>query len=172
MTRAPAPEGTKVVVVEFSDFNCPACRSASEIAKKIRKIPNLYFEFRHFPLPISGHETSSAAANAFECGRTQGFGEKMEEVLFANLGNLSEELFLKLPEIHNFGESFDSEKFEKCVIENEFGDLVKKDLSFAKRSGLNSTPTFFVNGLKTPRSDLLTTVAAEFENANNADSTQ
>lgn len=87
----------------------------------------------------------------------------MENALFENQGNLSEELFLQIPKIYNFGEKFDFVKFERCVVKNEFGDLVGKDLSFARGKNLNSTPTFFVNGVQTPRGNLLEVIAAEFE---------
>lgn len=171
LTREDPPAGTKVVVVEFSDFNCPACRAASETAAKIKNIPGLYFEFRHLPLPIAGHETSAAAANAFECARSQGFADEMEAALFENVGNLDEDLFLKIPEKYDFGENLDSEKFEACVTESEFKSLVDRDYNAARSRGINATPTFFVNGIKTNRSELLKTIAAEFEQKN-ADSPQ
>jgi protein-disulfide isomerase len=163
LNRETPPVGTKVVVVEFSDFNCPACRTASELSKKLKDIPNLYFEFRHLPLPIKGHDSSKIAANAFECGRVQNFGDKMEDALFENQGNLNEKLFLEIPEIYNFGGEFNFEEFEKCVVEGEFENLVTKDLNFARSQNLNATPTFFVNGVKTTQGDLLKKIAAEFE---------
>ena len=165
-SRATPPAGTKVVVVEFSDFNCPACSAAAATANKIKNLPNLYFEFRHFPLPLVGHDSSPAAANAFECARAQNFGEEMEAALFANSGQLGEKLFLAIPKKYNFGENFDSAEFEKCVVDGEFDDFVQKDVNFANSRGLNATPTFFVNGTKATRSNLLKTVAAAFENAN------
>jgi len=158
----PPPE-TKVAVVIFTDFNCPACKFASGLTKKIKNISGLYFELRHLPLPISGHETSEAAANAFECGKVQGFGDKMEDALFKNQGTFSEELFLKIPKTHNFGKEFNSEKFEKCVIGNEFKGLTRKDLSVAKNLKINATPTFFVNGAKTTSKELLEKISAEFK---------
>lgn len=168
--RATPPTDTKVIVIEFSDFNCPACRAAATTANKIKEIPNLYFEFRHLPLPLVGHDSSRAAANAFECAREQNFGEKMEIALFANSGKLDEDLFLQIPKKYNFSEDLDFEKFEKCVVENKFKKMIDNDYNFARGRGVNATPTFFVNGVKTMRSDLLKTVAAAFEekNANSA----
>jgi protein-disulfide isomerase len=163
LTRETPPVGTKVTVVEFSDFNCPACAGASQIAKKIKTIPNLYFEFRHLPLAIRGHETSEAAANAYECARYQDFGEEMEDALFENQGSLNEKLFLRIPETYNFGENFDSAVFEQCITDNQFGSLVKRDMSAARSLGVNATPTFFVDGIKTPRGNLLKKIAEKFE---------
>ncbi|MFH1375775.1 MAG: thioredoxin domain-containing protein [Patescibacteria group bacterium] len=165
LTRDTPPANTKVVVVEFSDFNCPACASASELAKKIKAIPGLYFEFRHLPLPIRGHETSSAAANAFECAREQGQGDEMESALFDNQGRLDAELFAKLPSLYDFGENFDGEDYEQCLKEDRYGGLVGKDKRTAAVNGVNSTPTFFVNGEKTSGSNLLEVVKQAFEEA-------
>ncbi|MCF7846233.1 MAG: thioredoxin domain-containing protein [Candidatus Peribacteraceae bacterium] len=170
-SRESPPDGTKVTVVEFSDFNCPACRAASETASKIKGLPNLYFEFRHLPLPISGHESSPAAANTFECAREQGFGQEMEEALFKNQGSFTESLFLRIPKTYDFDEDFDQTEFAECVSGNNYADLVEADYNFARQQGLNSTPTFFVNGIKTTYRDLLKTVAAAFE-VQNASSTE
>jgi len=165
LSREDPPAGTKVVVVEFSDFNCPACRTASGQAAKIKHLPNLYFEFRHFPLPISGHETSDIAANAYECARDQDLADEMESALFENQGSFSEKFFLTIPQRYDFGENFDSEKFKSCVTGNEHAGLVKRDSDKAISSGVNATPTFFVNGVKTTRSDLLETVQGAFDAA-------
>ncbi|MFH0776744.1 MAG: thioredoxin domain-containing protein [Patescibacteria group bacterium] len=163
LNRETPPAGTKVVVVEFSDFNCPACRAASELVANLQGIPNLYIEFRHRPLPISGHETSPSAANTFECARAQNFGNEMETALFANQGKFSTELFLQIPTLYKFGSKFDSEKFKKCIDDNEFSDLVKSDSDFAQGIGVNATPTFFVNGVETERSDLAAKIQAAFD---------
>ena len=151
--------------MEFSDFNCPACRSASELAGKIKNIPNLYFEFRHFPLPLRGHESSKIAANAFECAREQNFGDEMETALFADQSRLGEKLFLEIAEQSHFAGNFDAEKFAKCVAEGNFEKLVERDAQAALNFGVNATPTFFVNGVKTPRDELLEAVRQAFEKA-------
>ncbi len=163
LARETPPDGTKVVVIEFSDFNCPACKSASVLAQKIKAIPNLYFEFRHFPLPILGHESSAAAANAFECAREQIFEAEMENALFENQGRLNKEFFVKIPELYNFTGNFNAGEFEKCISENRYEGLVKNDTRTAISSGINATPTFLVNGVKTPRSNLLEAIANEFK---------
>ncbi|MFH0834462.1 MAG: thioredoxin domain-containing protein [Patescibacteria group bacterium] len=163
LNRETPPSGTKVVVVEFSDFNCPACKAASELVKNLEDIPNLYIEFRHRPLPIQGHETSPIAANAYECAKTQNFGREMESALFENQGKFSNDFFLQIPMLYNFGANFDAAKFKQCVEGDEFGGLVTSDSAFAENHGINSTPTFFVNGVKTNRADLATTIQAVFD---------
>ena len=72
------PAETQVTVVEFSDFNCPACAASYPVTREVRRLPNVHFEYRNFPLDIPGHETSFAAANAFECGVAQGKAEEFE----------------------------------------------------------------------------------------------
>lgn len=163
LVRETSPADAKVIVVEFSDFNCPACAGASELAKKIKDIPGLYFEFRHLPLPIRGHETSAAAANAYECAREQGQGDEMEEILFANQGRLDAELFAEIPALNDFGADFDTEDYAQCLSEDRHGGLVGKDKRTAAVNGVNSTPTFFVNGKKTSSSNLVEVVKQAFE---------
>lgn len=95
----------------------------------------------------------------------------MEEALFKNQGSFTESLFLRIPKTYDFDEDFDQTEFAECVSGNNYADLVEADYNFARQQGLNSTPTFFVNGIKTTYRDLLKTVAAAFE-VQNASSTE
>lgn len=166
LTRGIVPSEKKVVVVEFSDFNCPACRSAASLAHEVCADDRIYCEFRHFPLPIAGHETSRDAANAYECAAAQNFAREMENALFDNQGKFTPELLAELPTKYGFAnaEKFDDANYRICFAEKKFDDLVSKDLKTAIDSGINATPTFVVNGKIIQANELKEEVAQALQN--------
>lgn len=147
-TRQTVSADAKVVVVEFSDFSCPACQAAQPIAGRIASLPGVHFELRHFPLPIPGHEMSDEAAEAYECAANQGFGKDVAAALFAEQGKFTDDLFLELPTKYGLttSQAWDDAKYRSCVQDRETKSIVNADLAAVNELGLNSTPSFVING--------------------------
>lgn len=147
LTRAAPPTDAKVVVVEFFDFICPACRRGISDTLAIKNTPGVYFEYRHFPLDmLPGHQNARLAANSYECAASQNYGKEMYLALFDNSENLSLEVIKNLPESYLFGAEFDQADFIKCLDENRYAATINADDRAAQNAGINSTPSFVVNG--------------------------
>lgn len=134
----------KVEIVEFSDFECPACQSASS---SIREAVNFYgdnvvFYYRHFPL--SQHKYAEKAAKSAEAAGKQGKFWEMHDAIFANQSNFSDDIFDRLAS--ELG--MDIEQFKTDLASKEVKNIVSGDLKDGKTLKVNSTPTFFVNGEK------------------------
>jgi len=132
----------KIKIIEFSDFQCPACKAAEPIINEIinKYGNNIVFYYRNFPLKM--HENSFIAAEAAECANEQGKFWEYHDVLFANQDNLYKES-LKEYAI-NIG--LDKEQFSSCLDNEETKDIILVDLNDAERLNLKGTPTFFING--------------------------
>lgn len=137
-------EGSKVEIVEFSDLQCPACKSAS---KEIREAMDIYgdkvvFYYRHFPL--SQHKFAKDAAYAAEAAGLQDKFWEMHDAIFANQSDLSLDLFPKLA--GDLG--LDVAKFNEDRKSADIKKIVEKDKADGGVLKVKSTPTFFVNGEK------------------------
>ena len=140
---------TAIKIVEFADFQCPACGQAHPIIKKVLESnkDRAYFVFRHFPLP--SHKNSKSAAQAAEAAGEQDKFWEMHDLIFENQKEWSEsgkaqEIFESYAQklgldLGKFKEDFDK---VKNPIEQDYAD--------GNRVGVDSTPTFFINGQKCP----------------------
>lgn len=133
-------------LVEFSDFQCPACRSYAPLVEQLKNSygDRLAIGYRHFPL--AQHDFAEQAARAAEAARQQGKFWEMHDELFANQDKLSEEIILQAVARLNL----DQEAFQKAYTANETRQLVENDRISGIRFNVNSTPTFFLNGKKLP----------------------
>lgn len=138
-----------VVIVEYSDFQCPFCRQFHEqtlpsIVDNHVRNGEVYFEYRHFP--FIGRE-SIESANASLCAAEQGEFWQYAAYVFANqtgenVGAFSEaKLQAMAQEI-----GLDMDQFEQCSSRNELQDEVQAQYAQGLDGGVNSTPTFFING--------------------------
>lgn len=134
----------KVVLVEFSDFQCPACLSAKPyVDAVVAKYPDdLRFVYRHFPL--DQHEWALPAAYAAEAAKQQGKFWEMYDALFAAQEELSEETIVRIAEKLDLR----MEAFNKDRADASIAAIVEKDRTDALTFGVNATPTFFLNGQK------------------------
>lgn len=135
----------KVVVVEFSDFECSACKAASDVVNNvIEEYGNkILFVYRHFPLVLY-HPDSLKAAEASEAAAEQGKFWEYHDLLFDNQDKLKEEDLLKYARDLNLN----IEKFKQELDSGKFKDKVEADLSDGEKLGISATPTFFINGKK------------------------
>lgn len=137
----------KVVVIEYSDFECPACAAYSKYIDDITKEfgKHIVFAYRHYPLSI--HENSKPAAYAAEAAGLQGKFWEMHDKLFTyqntwNKQKNPEETFNKFAK--DLG--LDVEKFKTDYQSNAVHENVETDLASAEKNKLTYTPTIFING--------------------------
>ncbi len=134
----------KVTIVEFSDFQCPACAGAVPILKKIKKAYPKDVKVVYKNYPLSFHKQAKTAGIAAMClfeQKKDKFWEFHSE-LFANQRKLS------VPDLKGYGKKYgvDQAKYEKCIDDRKFEKYVEQDINDGKNIGVFSTPTFFVNG--------------------------
>lgn len=140
-----SPEAS-VSLVEFSDFQCPACGKAFKAVQDITQEfgDKIKFEYKHFPL-TSIHRYAYQAATASECAADQGKFWEYHDLLFLNQASLSKsDLFGHASQV----EGLDAELFGDCLNSGVKEKYVDQDLALAQRQGYNSTPTFILNGQK------------------------
>lgn len=131
-------------LVEFSDFQCPACKSAKPFvdATVERYKEKLLFVYRHFPL--GQHQYAIQAAIAAEAAGLQGKFWEMNYLLFANQDKLSDDLYMRLAkELY-----LDEKKFADALSDPKLKEKVIQDRDYGVSIGIDSTPTFFLNGKK------------------------
>jgi protein-disulfide isomerase len=135
---------SKVYLVEFSDFQCPACREYKRtVDELIQKYGDKFiFVYRHFPLPQ--HQYARLASEAFEASGEQDEYWEMYDYLFTNQQSLSESFILDAGK--NLG--LNEEKYKESVLQKKHQSKIDRDVSDAKSLGISGTPTFFLNGKK------------------------
>lgn len=133
-----------VILVEFSDFQCPACLAVKPTVDAVlsKYRDKMIFSYRHFPL--DQHPFARKAAQAAEAAGVQGKFWEMYDVLFANQQKFSDTIFTDLAKQL----SLDIEKFETDMKSTVLTDRIGADQADGTRFGVNSTPTFFLNGKK------------------------
>jgi len=137
------PAGAKVTIVEFSDYQCPYCRQAEPIVQQVlREYPEqVRLVFRHFPLEAI-HPLARGASEAAHCAAEQGNFWQFHEQLFAARQGLEAASLLRYAE----SAGLDLGDFRACLAARRGAAQVDADLAEGRRAGVNSTPTFFVNG--------------------------
>lgn len=138
------------VLVEYSDFQCPACASWSILVNQAIEKYNqdLRFEYRHFPLQ-SIHKRAFAAAKAAEAAGRQGKFWPMSELLFSNQASWSESLgFEAIIKKYAADLKIDVDQFIEDYYQKLTSDLVQADIKKGNQLNLNSTPTFFLDNKK------------------------
>jgi protein-disulfide isomerase len=132
-----------VTLLEYGDYECPYCGRASIVLKEVEVAlgTNLLYVFRHFPLSMV-HPRARTAAEAAEAAAAQGVFWPMHDLLFENQNALEAEDLLGYA-----GElGLDRERFAREVEERVHSARVREDFLSGVRSGVNGTPTFFIDG--------------------------
>ena len=161
----------KVVVTEFSDFECPACKGFAEGAAKIIeeeyvKTGLVRFEYKHLPLPQ--HEPSATnAANAAECAADQGKFWEMHDYLFQEQGKQGANTFTQIRLKTMASElGLDTGEFEQCLSRQTHARRIQDNITESRQLRVNATPTIFVNGQRVPNpslTDLRTAIDAALQ---------
>lgn len=132
-------------LVEYGDYECPYCGRAYPFVKEIKNKlgSDIKFVFRNFPL-TKVHPHAFAAALATEAAAIQGKFWEMHDLVFENQQTLNDENILLLA----VKLELDTEQFKNDIQRKDLADKVENDFYSGMRSGVNRTPTFFINGIK------------------------
>src|ERR1700733_3628844 len=141
--HAQGPEHAEVTLVEYGDYECPHCGRAYAIVKRVQNHfdKGLRFVFRNFPLNEM-HPNAEAAAEVAEFAGAQGKFWEMHDRLFENQERLGQELFVELGERLKLSTT----ALRQALEQRTFEARVRADFKGGVRSGVNGTPTFFING--------------------------
>lgn len=138
----------EITIVKYSDFQCPACKYYVNIEEQLIEEygDSISIEYKHFPLNM--HEHAQLAARAAEAARAQGKFQEMHDLIFEGQeqwarGN-AEAMFIGYA-----GElDLEVEQFKSDMNSADMQRIVMADKREGLELNVNSTPTFFINGMK------------------------
>ena len=158
------PKTAPVTLVEYGDYECPFCGQVYHVLKDLRqRAGNLArFVFRNFPLTTI-HPHAERAAEAAEAAGAQGKFWEMHDLLFENQQSLKDEDLLK----YRVSAGLDNSRFVADMREGRYVNRVREDFLSGARSGVNGTPTFFINGARHDGSWEIGPLLAAIEDAAN-----
>jgi protein-disulfide isomerase len=139
-----SPEAS-IVLVEYGDYECPYCGEAYPVVKELqqRLKGKMSFVFRNFPL-ANAHPHAEFAAEAAEAAAGQGKFWEMHDVLYENQQALEPDNLIE----YGSALGLDMRRFTKELNEHVYVARVREDFRSGVRSGVNGTPTFFINGVR------------------------
>ncbi|TMK78688.1 MAG: disulfide bond formation protein DsbA [Actinobacteria bacterium] len=139
------PAAAPLTLVEYGDYECPYCGAAYPIVKEIERIlgAELRSVFRNFPLS-EVHPHAFQAAEAAESAAAQGRFWEMHDRLYENQKRLRTKDLLS----HAEALGLDPDRIETELQEHVYEARVRNDFLSGIRSGVNGTPTFFINGIR------------------------
>jgi len=132
----------EITLVEYGDYECPHCGHAYPLIKKlIKEFSNdLLFVFRNFPLQES-HPNAMIAAQAAEAAGLQNKYWEMHDLLYEHQDELDENNLIYFAETLNL----DMKQFQNDLHSQDIISKIESDFESGIRSGVNATPTFFIN---------------------------
>lgn len=139
------PLTAPVTMVEYGDYECPYCGQAHHVVKQLRQLmgTRMCFVFRHFPL-TTVHPHAQLAAEAAEAAGGQGKFWEMHYVLFEHQYALEPDDLLQ----YAAALGLDVPRFSSDLATHIHAPRVREHFLSGVRSGVNGTPTFFINGLR------------------------
>ena len=134
-----------VTLVEYGDYECPNCGHARPIVQEVQRQLGtlLRFVYRNFPLRES-HPHAQHAAEAAEAAAAQGRFWDMHDALFEHQRALDDAHLVQYAR----AVGLDERRFTEALTSHEFAARVRRDFMGGVRSGVNGTPTFFINGVR------------------------
>jgi protein-disulfide isomerase len=160
--HAQGPADAPITLVEYGDYQCPYCGRAYPIVKKVQKHfgDRLRFVFRNFPLNEI-HPNAEAAAEVAEAAGANGKFWEMHDLLYENQERLRTKDLLA----YAGALALDLDMFQRELNDHIYAARVREDFMSGVRSGVNGTPTFFVNGVRHDGSYEFETLLAAVEAA-------
>lgn len=146
-------KNAKVVMIDFSDFECPFCKqyfdqTFGQIKKDYIDTGKVVYYYRHFPLDF--HPAARPSALASECANEQGKFWEFHDLVFKDqakiTGQTPEATILAL-KTFAANLSLNTSQFNTCLDTEKYKDNVDKDYTQGGASGVNGTPGFFINGV-------------------------
>ncbi|MGD0330378.1 MAG: DsbA family protein [Nitrososphaeria archaeon] len=139
------PPNAPITLVEYGDFECPHCGRTYPIVKRLQEHLDgkLRFVFRHLPISTV-HSHAKKAAEAAEAAGSQGKFWEMHDQLFEHQDTLDDENLRR----YAIAVGLDIKRFDQEMKSNLYAPKVHEDFINGVKSGVNGTPTFFINGLR------------------------
>lgn len=133
-----------VIIVEFSDFQCPYCRTVVPTLKALlaKYAGRVSLAYRDFPLREI-HPQAQQAAEAARCAGEQGKFWEYHDLLYADGAKLDAGSLAGYAR----GLGLDAQRFTSCLASGKFKQAVEDDVQAGSKAGVNGTPAFFVNGI-------------------------
>jgi len=134
----------KVMIVEFSDFQCPYCQRAEVTLKSVlaKHGDAVAVSYRDMPL-MNIHPMAMGAAQAGRCAGEQGKFWELHDAMFADQAGLDHDgLLAKAKKL-----SLDEKRFEACLASEKYKAQIQQDSQEASHFGISGTPAFFINGV-------------------------
>ena len=155
------PANAPVTLVEYGDYQCPYCGMASPIVDQVQRElgDGLRFVFRNFPL-TEMHPHAEHAAEIAEAAGVHGKFWEMHDMLYANQDALDD------PHLAEYATllTVPASEVKRALVKHAYSDRLREDFMSGVRSGVNGTPTFFINGARHDgafdRDNLLAAIAA------------
>jgi protein-disulfide isomerase len=151
-----------VTLLEYGDYECPYCGAAYPIVKDVQSQlgDRLRFVFRNFPISTS-HPHAEQAAEAAETAAAQGRFWEMHDLLYENQRRLEDD------DLREYARrlELDQERFDRELADHVHESRVREDFMSGVRSGVNGTPTFYIDGVRHDDSYDAKTLIAALERA-------
>jgi protein-disulfide isomerase len=142
--KSRGPADAPIALVEFSDYECPYCKTAEPIVDEVlvRYPTQVRFAYRHFPLDQI-HKQARTASIAAECAGEQGKFWEYHALLFEKAPKLAE------ADLKTYADQFglDRAAFDACLAQQRTMGTIDSDIDAGDKAGVSGTPAFFVNGL-------------------------
>lgn len=139
------PATASITLVEYGDYECPYCGQAYPVVKELQRRmgKRLRFVFRNFPLSTM-HPHAEHAAEAAETAGAHGKFWEMHDALYENQDALDDGDLVE----YAVAVGLDATKFTNEMAKDAHAARVREDFMSGVRSGVNGTPTFFINGVR------------------------
>ncbi|MEK6605988.1 MAG: thioredoxin domain-containing protein, partial [Nitrospirota bacterium] len=131
-----------VTIVEFADFECPACKDSLPVLRQLRDLYKDQVRLVYRDFPLSSHPQARPAAEAAHCAHEQGKFWAYHDALFAQAPDLKTSDYVTLADRLGLNQA----EFTACLTGTRPKAAVARDLADAQGLGLSGTPTFFING--------------------------
>jgi protein-disulfide isomerase len=141
--HAVGPRDAALVVVEYGDFECPFCGRAYPVLERLRQVDSVRLVYRHFPL-TQVHPHALVAAEAAEAAGRQGQFWAMHDLLYQNQDALELADLLRYADLLEL----DLHSFADALARHAHLPRIREDFQGGVRSGVNGTPTLFLNGMR------------------------
>ena len=135
------PANALVTVIEFSDYQCPACRASHPVIEQVKAAFQGQIRWIYKDLPLKAHKNAFRAAEAAHCAGAQGKFWEYQTLLFGSQ-TLDDETYEKLAKEMGLSE----DDFGNCLRSEKYKDMVEKNMKEAFEAGVDRTPCFSVNG--------------------------
>jgi protein-disulfide isomerase len=157
------PPDARLQLVEYTDFECPSCQETSLAITRVREHygDELLIVVRHFPI-IDAHPIAMYAAETVEAAAAQGQFWEMYRRIYLSRDPPTEK------SLNRFARSMglDLDRFESEIRDHTYTPRIREDFETGLESGVNATPTIFVNGFRRDDDHTYDTLVAALDDPN------